>query len=273
MNTEQQRHVLARREIALDATPEQVWQAIATSTGNAGWLFPADIDGREGGAMTIHRQPYGGDAPATITVYEPPYRFAIEEDMGMPGLGPWATEFLISSQAGGSTVLRVVTGFHDGGEGWEPMVDGAGEGWAGALEILRIYLAHFLGQRAVRLGATGDTGRPLSDRSALSAQLLGAMGLTDLQVGDTFHAPEDAPSLAGVVDSASEHGYLVRSDDPAPGIFEISTFSMNGETTTVNVDGRIYGTDVDDVARREAQRWHAWLTGRFPTMVSDAVVT
>jgi uncharacterized protein YndB with AHSA1/START domain len=265
--------VIARLQTEVNATPEQVWEAIATGTGNAGWLFPAEIEEREGGAMLIHRAPYGGDAPATVTAYDPPRRFAIEERMDMPGLPPWATEFLVEGRAGGTTIVRLVTGFHSGGEGWEPMVNGAAEGWAGAFEILRIYVQHFLGESAFRLGATGDTGRPLDDRSALSAELLGAIGLTGLQVGDKFRAPDDAPPLAGVVDAASEHGCLVRTEEPGPGIFEISTFSMNGETATVNVDGRIYGDDAEPIAQRDALRWHGWLTTRFPDLISDAVVT
>ena len=273
MSTEQNqpRGVLASLEVNLDATPEQVWQAIATSNGNAGWLFPADIEEREGGTMLIHRQPYGGEAPATITAFEPPHRFAIEERMDMPGLGPWATEFLIEGRDGGSTVLRLVTGFHEGGEGWEPMVNGAAEGWAGAFEILRIYLKHFLGQRAVRLGATGDTGRPLSDRLELSGELFAAMGLTGLKAGDKFRGPDDAPPLAGVIEVADPNAYLVRTEEPAAGIFEVSTFSMNGETTTVNVDGRLYG-DADEAAHRDTRRWHTWLKNRFPNLTSDAFV-
>lgn len=73
------------------------------------------------------------------------------------------------------------------------MVDGAGEGRAGALETLRVYVTHFLGERAVRLGATGDTGRPLYERPQLSPELLGAMDLTGLHVGDKYRGPDDAP--------------------------------------------------------------------------------
>lgn len=105
---------IARREIEIPATPEDVWQAIATGAGNAGWLFPAEIEEREGGSMLVHRAPFGGDAPATVTAYEPPHRFAYEEPMGMPGAMPWATEFLVEGRAGGTTVVRLVSGFFEG---------------------------------------------------------------------------------------------------------------------------------------------------------------
>lgn len=33
-----------RREVLLAATPEEVWEAVATSEGNAAWLFPNAVD-------------------------------------------------------------------------------------------------------------------------------------------------------------------------------------------------------------------------------------
>jgi uncharacterized protein YndB with AHSA1/START domain len=265
---------IVSRQVEIHATPEQVWQAIATGTGNAGWLFPAEIEERQGGSMLIHRAPFGGDAPATVTAYEPPRRFAYEEQAG-PDMPPWATEFLVEGRAGGTTVVRVVTGFYEGGEGWEPMVEGAGEGWGGALQLLRVYVPNFLGQPVVNVGVTGDTGQPLDDRSALAAELFHALNLTGLRAGDKFSAPHDAPPLAGVVEGAEEdgvplsgssHGCAVRTDEPGPGIFEISTFSFNGQTVTVNVVGRLYGDDGAALATRDEPRWAAWLEERFPAI-------
>ena len=267
-------NTIASRQIEVHATPQQVWQAIATGAGNAGWLFPAEIEERRGGSMTIHRAPFGGDAPATVTAYEPPRRFAYEERVG-PDTPPWATEFLVEGRAGGTTVVRVVTGFYEGGEGWEPMVEGAGEGWAGALEYLRVYVPDFLGQPVAGVGVTGDTGRPLADRSTLSAELLGALNLIGLKAGDKYRAPDDAPPLAGVVSGAGEdggalsvssHGCVLRTDEPGPGIFEISTFSMNGETVTVNAVGRLFGDGAAALADRDTPRWAAWLAERFPAV-------
>jgi uncharacterized protein YndB with AHSA1/START domain len=71
---------ITSREVEINASPEHVWQAIATGAGNAGWLFPAEIEEREGGSMLIHRAPFGGDARATVTAYEPKARFAYEEE-------------------------------------------------------------------------------------------------------------------------------------------------------------------------------------------------
>jgi len=38
------------REVELQGTPEQVWEAVATGPGNASWLFPNEVTppGEEG---------------------------------------------------------------------------------------------------------------------------------------------------------------------------------------------------------------------------------
>jgi uncharacterized protein YndB with AHSA1/START domain len=245
---------LVHLDIEVPGTPEQVWHAIATSAGLAGWIFPTDIEPREGGAMVIHRAPYGGDAPATVSAWDPPRRFAYTEPMGAAGAAPWATEFLVEARVGGTCLVRLVTGFHEHGEQWEEMVEGAGEGWKGALLTLRAYLTHFAGQPVARLDATGNTGEPLANRAQVSAALLGALGLTGLAGG--VEPASDYGEL-------SEHGVLLHTTDPAPGLFEISTFSMDGQTVTVNVSGRLYGEGVEVVARRDEPRWNAWLQERF----------
>jgi uncharacterized protein YndB with AHSA1/START domain len=277
MNTEKPSGLMASREVEIDAAPEQVWEAIATGAGNAGWLFPAEIEERQGGAMVIHRAPFGGDAPAKITVYDPPRRFAYEEETESGRL-PWATEFLIEGRSGTTTVVRVVTGFYEGGEGWEPMVEGAAEGWQGALQFLRIYVANFLGMPVAGMGVTGNTDRPLSDRTALSADLLGALGLVGLKAGEKFRGPNDAPPLAGVIEgdfsgavTVEGHGCLIRTDEPGPGIFEVSTFSMDGQTVTVNVVGRLYGDDGLALADRDETGWVDWMRARFPDVTPVTV--
>lgn len=58
----------AHAEIEVPGSPEQVWRAIATSKGTAAWMFATQIQPREGGAVAIHREPFGHDATATVNV-------------------------------------------------------------------------------------------------------------------------------------------------------------------------------------------------------------
>ncbi len=56
------------KENELPATPEQVWEAVATGPGNLRWLFPMEIEPRVGGAVSR--------GPSTVTAWDPPWRFA-----------------------------------------------------------------------------------------------------------------------------------------------------------------------------------------------------
>jgi uncharacterized protein YndB with AHSA1/START domain len=257
---------LTGAEVEVPGSPEQVWQAIATGHGNAAWLFPADIEAREGGTMRIHRQPFGPAATATVTAWEPPHRFAYEEPLQASdgsAAAPLATEFLVAAQRGGTCVVRVVNGLRRDGDGWEDLVDQAGEGWRMSLVVLRGYLTHFAGQPAASLDAIAAVGRPPSERVEVAAAVMRRLGLTGLTAGARFRAPAGAPSLAGSVEHLGSAFFLLRTTEPGPGLFAISSFPMDGTTLSVNVCGRLFGPDGPAVAEREQPHWNAWLARTF----------
>ena len=70
-----------RKEITLDATPEQVWDAIATGPGIDSWFMGRnEIEPREGGAG---RLTMGGDtSTSTVTAWEPRRRLAYRTGEG-----------------------------------------------------------------------------------------------------------------------------------------------------------------------------------------------
>jgi uncharacterized protein YndB with AHSA1/START domain len=134
------------RTYEVAATPEQVWDAIATADGIAAWMVPTRLDPRIGGEVSFDL----GELTSTgvVTDYEPNRRFAYEEpwpiaddveaiparmvewfktigvplsevEHGLSSLGQIATEFLIESASGGSSVLRVVTSAYGSGADWE----------------------------------------------------------------------------------------------------------------------------------------------------------
>ena len=134
------------RTYEVSATPEQVWDSIATAEGISVWMLPTRLDPRVGGEVSFDL----GDFQLTgvVTDYTPNVRFAYEEpwpiaaqiedvpaDMvawfnalgvslsdvfdDLTTVSPIATEFLIEATSGGSCVIRVVTSAYGSGADWE----------------------------------------------------------------------------------------------------------------------------------------------------------
>lgn len=136
----------AERSYEVTATPEQVWEAIATADGISSWMVPTQLDPRIGGEVSFDL----GDFTSTgvVTDYAPNVRFAYEEpwpiadrseevpprmvewlaSIGVPPskvhedlsqAAPIATEFLIEAASGGTCVVRIVTTAYGSGADWE----------------------------------------------------------------------------------------------------------------------------------------------------------
>jgi uncharacterized protein YndB with AHSA1/START domain len=156
------------RTYEVAATPEQVWDIIATADGIAAWMGPTQLDPHIGGAVSFDL----GDFRSTgvITHYTPNHRFAYEEPWPIPeqveavpaamvewfeGIGvplskvyddlssvsPIATEFLIESASGGSCVIRVVTSAYGNGSDWEnEFFAEMAAGWGAVLDNLATHV-------------------------------------------------------------------------------------------------------------------------------------
>lgn len=145
------------RTYEVAASPEQVWDAIATAEGIAAWMVPTRLDPRIGGEVSFD---LGGlRSTGVVTDYTPNQRFAYEEpwpmipefeewlgapvtEQQMSAVGPIATEFLIESASAGSCVLRVVSSAYGSGADWEneffaEMV----VGWVALLDNLATHLS------------------------------------------------------------------------------------------------------------------------------------
>ena len=151
------------RTYEVAATPEQVWDAIATADGISAWMVPTRLDPQIGGAVSFDVGTFWSHG--IVTDYTPTRRFAYAEPwpttdhdlssvtmlewfnaIGVPlsevyddlsSVTPIATEFLIESASGGSCVIRVVTSAYGSGADWEneffaEMV----AGWAAILDNL-----------------------------------------------------------------------------------------------------------------------------------------
>lgn len=137
--------------LEVTATPEQLWEAIATAAGISAWMVPTRLDPRIDGEVSFD---HGGlRSTGVVTDYTPNTRFAYEEpwpmteemrqwvadtaehqvtDEELASISPIATEFLIEAASGGSCILRVVSSSYGTGADWEneyfaEMVAGWGE--------------------------------------------------------------------------------------------------------------------------------------------------
>ncbi|MGC5014935.1 SRPBCC family protein [Streptosporangium sp. DT93] len=177
--------------IELAATPEQVWDAIATGPGVDSWFMGRTEIGTSVGdpaSLTM----MGNVGRSTITAYEPGARFAVRGEETSDGRF-MATEYLIEGRAGGATTLRIVqSGML--GDDWETEFEALKAGWPLYLETLRQYLAHFTGRTpsvttVLRPGAGGA--------DALWKTVTEALGTTpDVAEGDEVRLPDGS---AGVV--------------------------------------------------------------------------
>lgn len=157
-NTEQPDHAAQparvehrmERTYEVPATPDEVWDAIATADGIAAWMVPTRLDPQIGGAVSFD---VGGFwSHGIVTDYAPTRRFSYAEpwpsEPGMPtadrdlsSVSPIATEFLVEAASGGTSVIRVVSSAYGSGADWEQeFFDEMIEGWSVMLDNLA---AHF----------------------------------------------------------------------------------------------------------------------------------
>jgi len=148
------------RTFEVAATPEQVWEAIATADGISAWMVPARLDPQIGGEVSFD---HGGfRSTGCVTAYTPNQRFAYEEpwpmteamrgwvatvvgheitDHDLSLVTPIATEFLVEAASGGSCVIRVVSSAYGSGADWEKeFFDEMAAGWIAMLDNLIAHL-------------------------------------------------------------------------------------------------------------------------------------
>jgi uncharacterized protein YndB with AHSA1/START domain len=149
------------RTLAVAATPQQVWDAIATADGISAWMVPTRLDPQIGGEVTFD---HGGfRSTGVVTDNTPHQRFAYEEpwpmteamrdwvtnaashgpitDDDLSLVSPIATEFLIEAASGGSCVVRVVSSAYGRGADWEKeFFDEMAAGWGAMLDNLAAHL-------------------------------------------------------------------------------------------------------------------------------------
>jgi uncharacterized protein YndB with AHSA1/START domain len=238
-----------REEITLEATPEQVWEAIATGPGIDSWFMGRnEIEPREGGRgrMTLS----GWTSESTVTAYEPGKRFGLRSDDNPDGTF-MAFEYLIEAADEGSSVLRFV---HSGflGDDWEDEYNALKVGDRMYLEKLALVLKYFPGQTSTYtmfLAKPDATGEPW----ARFREVLGLTGAVTPGEPVRLSVPGLQP-VDGYVAFAHEPNFLgVRADD---GIHMLIT----GHTGAVVVEFHAF-VEVDPASTEQA--WQSWLDTTF----------
>ncbi|TDV41719.1 SRPBCC family protein [Actinophytocola oryzae] len=221
-------------ELHVDATPDQVWQAIATGPGIDSWFMGRN----EVSPGETVRTAFGGYTPEhPVTAWEPGRRLAYGDDR-------IAYEFLVEGRDQGSTVVRVTTSGFLEGDDWADEYEAMTRGGALFIQTLATYLDHFAGRVATPVTAFGPM---ITDWPHTRARLMAAIG----RDGDRVHfAPADLPVVDGVVYFENEDTIGIRTDDA------IYRF-LRGFRGPVMACHHLFA-ETDAAATEQA--WQTWLT-------------
>ena len=222
-----------RREVELPATPEEVWEAVATGPGTASWLFPEE------------------PGPNDLVESDRPHRYAVRTE----GEGGYfnAIEFVIEAREGGTAVLRYVHSgvFED--EGWDDQFDAVDGHTEFYLHTLGQYLEHFSPRTASYVG--GGPGGLMGPEASMTPDAFEKLKreLGASSEGDRVSLPNGGGD--GVVDYATDKFLGVRTGDAL-----YRFFGRNAFGGPVGMSIHHFG-DVDvDAAARD---WSEWLNGVY----------
>ena len=235
------------KEVALDASPEQVWEAIATGPGLTSWFMTHEVEPGVGGVVRLKV----GDfvAESRITGWDPPHRLEV---VGGTTEEPQAFEYLVEGREGGSTVLRFVqSGFH--GDDWETEYEAMNAGWDSYFHTLGQYLRYFFARPVTFVLADGPQS---SAAPEAWPKLLASLGLDGRPaVGDHVRLTGPDP-LDGVVDHVLDSFLGVRTADA---LYRFHGRALLGMPVAVGHHLFLPGVDAD----KEGERWRTWLEDAF----------
>ncbi len=245
------------KDLEVAASPDLVWEAIATGPGLDSWFMGRNtIEPREGGRVTFSIGDFTEEA--TATVWEPPTRFA-SSGTPAPDGAVHQFEYRLEERTPGRTTIRYV---HSGmlGDDWEAEYEAMSEGDPMYLHKLVQYVTYFPGRFAKSVEAFGPR---VPDRERAMAGFRRALGLGDgVADGDRVRLePQGLPAIDGVVDYVSPHFLGLRTDDA------LYRF-IHGFEGTVLVGHHLFADGVD---RDEAEAaWRTWLADAFAAEAAEA---
>jgi uncharacterized protein YndB with AHSA1/START domain len=233
-------------EAEVEASPELVWQAIATGPGLDGW-FVGSNEVQPGAGGTLRSTTGGVADELSVTAWDPPRRVTYRSSEGDGGRF-YALEWLVEGRAG-ATVLRCVASGFIPGDDWEAEYDSLRDGGAMYFYSLVQYLTYFGGRTALVVDAFGP---PVADWEPGWRVLTAGLGLNGtVNIGDQVRlAPAGLAPIEGVVYAVAPHLLAVRTSDALYRFVKAGPVVMLGH--------RIFAADADP--KRTEQAWQAWLS-------------
>jgi uncharacterized protein YndB with AHSA1/START domain len=253
-------------EVEVPGTPEEVWQAIATSRGVSSWFVPTEITEQEGGVVTSNFGP-GMEGRAIITDWEPPRRFAAESHDFGADAPVLATEWHVEARSGGICTVRVVHTFFTDSDEWDDQLESVESGWPVFFEILRLYVAHFRGQACSNIQLLEVSGK-----SEAWESMIEGLGFTAGKNGDSWRTPSGTPSLSGKIHrigESNDHLYaLALVEQPSPGIVSL-IIADAGDKGCVQLSLYFYGERGTAVVKSEEAQWQSWFHERLSAVSAE----
>jgi uncharacterized protein YndB with AHSA1/START domain len=234
-------------ETTVEATPEEVWAAIATGPGVDSWFMGrTEFEGD-----TLRQEMLGETSQATVTAWEPGKHLQYSGTPEADGRF-MAFEYLLEGRGGGSTVIRLV---HSGflGDDWEAEYDALKQGDLLYLRKLAAYLKRFPGR--VSSHNLFLVGPQVPDRERVWAAFKDVLGVTGpLEEGASARLSlPGLPPATGVVEFAGPAGVVVSAGD--------SMHTLVYGMGTVVVEQHSFAPDAAPETIETA--WKDWLAAAF----------
>jgi uncharacterized protein YndB with AHSA1/START domain len=239
------------QEAEVEATPEEVWEAIATGPGQDSWFMGRnEIEPKEGGRGSFSIGGYTEET--TVERWDPPHRFVAASSSGdIADVNRF--DYTIEPRGAGRSSIRFVHSGTLAGEDWQKIYEAMSEGDPMYFAKLLEYLEYFSGRLATPVDVRGPV---VGEPGQIMTGFRRGLGISgDVEEGDHVSVHSDGlPLIEGVVDCVGKTFLGIRTDDA------MYRF-ISGLDGSVMVGHHLFAEGVD---QDETERlWGDWLERVF----------